>query len=135
MRPPRRGGTALEMALILPVALVLVFALMDWGWYLFHRMTVTRAVQQSLRTSACLELSAGPEDAARAEALRWLSVTGLNPDEADVLVELRPSPIGEVLRVEMSLPFEPLIGLVPMPPKVRDVATAAWYGDYRGDED
>ena len=45
----RRGAASLEYALVLPVLFALLFGLVDWSWYLFEWMTVTRAAGQGLR--------------------------------------------------------------------------------------
>ena len=49
---PRRGQALVEFALILPVLLVLIFAIIDWGYYLFVTISVNHATRAGVRKAA-----------------------------------------------------------------------------------
>jgi Flp pilus assembly protein TadG len=52
-RSRRRWGQALvEFALILPILLTLIFAIIDWGYYLFVTISVNHATRTSIRKAA-----------------------------------------------------------------------------------
>ena len=47
--PDQRGASAVEMALILPLLLIVVFAIIDYSRFFFIRSTVTAAVADAAR--------------------------------------------------------------------------------------
>jgi len=52
-RGGRRPGQALvEFALILPLLVVLIFAIIDWGYYLFASISVSHATRAAVRKAA-----------------------------------------------------------------------------------
>lgn len=134
MRAPRRGATALEYALVLPILLVLVFGVIDWSWYLFEWMTLTRAAGQGLRLSVGVPLSEDPIGIAEDETARWLR-TGLAGGDAvaDIRATLDPEPEGTVLTVSVTAPFDAPIDLVWTPAELRASAQGNWYGDVFGE--
>ena len=48
----RRGASAIEFAITLPVFLLFMFGTMDYGWYFFKWATVTHATQEGCRAGA-----------------------------------------------------------------------------------
>jgi Flp pilus assembly protein TadG len=55
---PRRAGQALvEFALILPLLIVLIFAIMDFGYYLFVTISVNHATREGVRRASMNNLS------------------------------------------------------------------------------
>ena len=45
----RKGGSAVEFALVLPVLLLLVFGIIEWGLYLFNSHVITNASREGAR--------------------------------------------------------------------------------------
>lgn len=130
----RRGSAALEYALVLPVLLALAFALIDWSWYFFEWMTVTRAAGQGVRVATGLPMSQDPLGVAEAEARRWMA-TGLASGGGAPSVTARLVPDGEssALEVEVTAPFGAPIDLFWTPPVLRASAQGTWYGDQMGE--
>jgi hypothetical protein len=126
----RRGAASLEYALVLPVLFALLFGLVDWSWYLFEWMTVTRAAGQGLRIATGIPADLDPTGRAEAEARRWLE-TGLmgGAAEADVAATLTAAPDGTVLELTIQARFTAPIGLVWTPDRLRATAQGVWYGD------
>jgi hypothetical protein len=57
----------------------------------------------------------GPTSVATSTVEEILTEYGFDPDDADILVTTEGSTPDEVLVVSVSVPFDPLLGLVPVP--------------------
>jgi Flp pilus assembly protein TadG len=123
-RRSRRGVTAIEAALILPVLFLMLFGVFDWSWYLFHWLTVNRASHACVRIAAGLATAEDPLGAATTAARDWLDAYVLDGSAAQVDVSLA----GDVLTCQVTVPFEPLVGLVPAPEQLVAAAETSWYG-------
>lgn len=109
----RRGAVAVEMALVLPVLLVLFVGAVDWGWFFVQEATVVVIARDAAHAGA---LSAdAPADRARARARGALEAHGPSLADGDISVVVSDEPVGSVVEVSISVPFSPIIGLVPMP--------------------
>ncbi|MCB9796658.1 MAG: pilus assembly protein [Alphaproteobacteria bacterium] len=131
MRRRRGGASAIEFALGFPVLMVLLFGVMDWSWQLTHQLTAVSAAQRGARIAAGVDAEDGPEVIAKAEARAWLDAHAMDGGSAtiDVTIAELAGSTGPVLTVTVSAPLEPLVGLLPMPGKVRGEASVAWYGE------
>ncbi|WP_439663377.1 TadE/TadG family type IV pilus assembly protein [Lentzea sp. HUAS TT2] len=66
-----RGATAVEVALLMPIVLVLVMGIVDFGWAVRAQITLTQAAREGVRVAALGQ----PNPAARATlAANGLSV-------------------------------------------------------------
>lgn len=124
----RRGAAAIEWALIVPVLLVVVFALFDWSWYFFEWMTVTRAAAQGVRVATGRPPGADPTGRAEVEAARWLE-SGLASGAASIDARITPQAEGTVLVVEIDVLFQAPIDVFWTPDRIRTSAQGIWYGD------
>ncbi len=81
-----RGAAAVEFALVLPVLLLVIFGIIDFGRMLYTKITLTEAAQAGARAGAIFGQAKG-EDQAN------LAAAGLNPapGEMDVNVVACPS--------------------------------------------
>ena len=124
-RHERRGAESVEFALTMPVLLVLLFALTDYGMLFWQRLQSTSSLVDAVRLGAmtrptdaeiasnfgCAECEARIQ-ASAAAALAAIPVTY----DADSLTPVLESFDGIcVLRVDARITFDPLIGLVPTP--------------------
>ena len=50
----RRGTTAIEFALWLPVLFILISAVVDWGYYMSQRVSIARATMDGCRIGAAV---------------------------------------------------------------------------------
>lgn len=125
---PRRGVSALEMAFILPVVLLVLAGIMDWSWLLFHQMSAVVAAGRGARIAAGVGASKGPEAAAMRSSEAWLERFGLDPDLADVSATIDAGADPQTIEVRVSVPYHPLVGLIPMPDQVAAVANGVYYG-------
>jgi Flp pilus assembly protein TadG len=105
-----QGQAMVEFAIVLPVLLLVVLGLMQFGLTFFHYLTVTDAVRAGARQAAVSrEL---PDPAGTAEARVRAAATDLV--QADLDVNVTSSWVqGEDVTVEATYPFEiNLLGLV-----------------------
>lgn len=125
---PRRAASALEVAFILPVVLLLLAGIMDWSWLLFHQMSVVVASGRGARIAAGVSESDDPEGAAARSVETWLGRFGLDPDRATIQAQVDSASDPQTILVEVSVPYHPLVGLLPMPNQAAATAEGVYYG-------
>lgn len=113
----RRGHSHLEFALVLPVLLLFIYGIMEYGWLFFQRTAVQEAARQGCRAGATMapdeDYNAVVEDRALT-ALESLSVDcaqvdcSVSTDEEGDLPEMR-------LRCEVAVEYRPLLNVLPTP--------------------
>ena len=59
--PQRRGATAVEFALILPLVLVLFVGVLEYGWYFFAHSMVMRSARMGCRAGAVVPTTGGTD--------------------------------------------------------------------------
>ncbi len=102
---PERGAAAVEFALLLPILILLVFGIVEFGRAYNTKVTLTHAAREGVRVLAITQDSAAAAGAAVSAA------TSLDP--ADVAVATTPCNPGEPTQVSVSYPFTydiPLLG-------------------------
>jgi len=109
----RRGGVAVEMALVLPVLLVLLVGTVDWGWFFVQQAGVV-VIARDAAHAGVLD-SEAPAAAAAARASAALTASGVPATGQVVQVTETSASVGPVLTVAVQVTFEPLLGLVPCP--------------------
>ena len=68
MRRRDRGAAAVEFALVFPLLLIMLFAIIDFGWVLNQQMSVTAAAREGARYYAIHNLRGGRAGDAEARA-------------------------------------------------------------------
>lgn len=119
----RRGGTAVEFALVAPLALGLVSAVLDYGWWLAQHHVCVRAAHEGARLGA---LAGETEATVVAEEETYAVLDGwgsLAPRAPTVRVSLDTSTIPLVV-VTIEGRSTPLVGLVPLPDILEEVGAA-----------
>lgn len=96
---PHRGGedrgvALIEFALILPLLLMLVFGIIEFGRAYNARLVVTHAAREGVRVLAVTE------DQTAAEAATLAAVAGLDPN--DVTITATPCVSGQPAKVDVS---------------------------------
>lgn len=77
--PRDRGAVAIEFALLLPVLLLLLFGIIDFGRALNASITLTQAAREGARLAAVADANGVPNTRATVTARTQAAATGLNP--------------------------------------------------------
>lgn len=78
MKPEDRGAIAVEMALLLPVLILLLLGIMEFGRAYNAQVTLTNAAREGVRVMAITNVRADARTAAT-NAMSTLKVTSTNP--------------------------------------------------------
>ena len=117
----RRGGNAIEFALLLPVFIALLAGIFEFGWMFFMRSTVIRAVQHGCRAGAVIPPTdlPSPQDVAKAAMANYLSTFDIacrsEDDRCEATVEADGESPYETLQCKLVMAYDPITGLVPAP--------------------
>lgn len=131
MRNSRRGSSILEVALVLPVMMITLVAIGDLGRYIYATNLMPFLAREGARW-ASLEAnrsSARLDQRTVSQYVRSLAA-GLPTDSVKVETALRP----EVIAVNVSLRFEPVLNVFGGPITVRGHASMARSGAQSGAE-
>lgn len=110
----RRANQAVEFALVLPVLLAVVSGIADYGWYLSQHVGITEAAREGARSASAAWFDEDHVVIGQAAAQEVLDHWSI--DDATVSVTLGTDPVlGQVVHVQVSAPYEPLLHLVPAP--------------------
>jgi Flp pilus assembly protein TadG len=126
----RRGTTALEFALVFPLAMLLLAGIVDWAWFMFQELTMVVATGRGSRIAGGLPDESDPTGTAETSTRTWMSAYGLDGDAATVDASIDSASDPQVVTVTASLDFTPLIGMVPTPDEVQASSSGVYYGDY-----
>jgi hypothetical protein len=113
----RRGSTAIEFALTLPVIFVIMAGILEYGWYLFQLSSVVHAVRDGTRIGVTVPLEEGPETIASTHARNVLDGLGVPCGTSGCTVEASLIPVGDItiMQLQIEAPYEPVVGLLPYP--------------------
>lgn len=111
----RRGHAALEFALVLPVLLLLVVAVLDWGGVLAQQTALVQIARDAASMGSRVRPVNGPIAAAQARCLDALTYAGFDAGTATVTVQLRQPSAGQSIEVAVRVPYRALSGLLPVP--------------------
>jgi len=123
LRRTRRGATAIEFGLLLPVFAAILFGVFDYGWVFYQQANVVAATRESLRVAVTLPQSGTPapdEEVityARSQ-LQGMGFTTTQLDAGTMTATYDGSSPNTMLTLAVSVPFQPIIGLVPTPEAV-----------------
>jgi Flp pilus assembly protein TadG len=132
-RDGQGGVAAVEMALVLPILLVLVMGAIDWGWYFFVHQRVVNAAREGARAGTVLppppQTSIGEAEGEAADAaLDYLERAQLSRAGVSAVYETVAGVDG--IRVTIAYPFAPLTGFFSglglIPTQARASALMRW---------
>ncbi len=133
-RRARRGEAAIEFALVAPLLLLLLLGVIDWSWWMFHRMTFTVASHRGVRIAASVPPQDDPVTVAGVECAAWIARFGADPSTTTIAVTVSGTDENGTVAVRLSQPFDPLVGLLPIPEVLRAGATGPYYGGVYAEE-
>lgn len=125
-RPPRlrrRGGPAIEFALVLPVFVLLLGGIFEFSWFFFMRAITINAVQAGCRAGAVVPPDESPTIVAEDEIGRAMGAYSFwgadcsDPDDSqcEMNVATSGSSPTELITCSVAMEYRGLTGLVPMP--------------------
>ena len=120
----RRGASALEFALTLPVVMVVLAGILEYGWYLFQLANVVHALRDGTRIGVTVPLEEATPPTARAEAharaiMRGLGVPCDEEDGCTVTAVVIPNEDFDVLTLTIEVDYTPIVGLLPSPSQLQ----------------
>lgn len=124
LRRDRRGSNAIEFALTVPVLVAMLAGIADYGWFFNQQQSVVAAVREGARAGALAPRNQDPRALAADRARASLDNAGLDSQQATVVAEYIDAPPNLLVGVDVSLPYTPLMGLVPTPERLHSRLSA-----------
>lgn len=136
--PRRRGVSAIEFAMWLPILILFVSAVVDWGYYMTRRVALSRGVMEGCRAgSTIFEPSSvtpvGSLIRTKAQARTTLILHELGIECPSASCDLsvsycsdgdtvcgNPAPPFDALQVNAELDFTPFFGWIPIPSVINE---------------
>jgi Flp pilus assembly protein TadG len=127
------GVAAVEMALILPLFMVLVMGAIDWGWFFFVHQRVVNAAREGARAGTLLPpppqtAIVDAEDEAQDGAEDYLERAQLQ--RTGVTATYQAVGAADGIRVTIAYPFQGLTGFLAglglLPTEARATAVMRW---------
>jgi Flp pilus assembly protein TadG len=112
-RKSARGAAAVEFAIVLPILFLLVFGVMEWGYYFFIETTVLNAAREGARAGSVASIDIA-ENRARAAVQTALTGGSLDATKAEsILVTVT----ADSIVVSVAYPTGALTGVefIPLP--------------------
>ena len=132
----RRGNTAIEFALILPVFVTILSGIFEFGWMFFTRSTVVNAARLGCRAGAVVPPDdvPGPQSVAEDAMIEYLQAYNIDCSAGSATVcdievtitEVDTTTLGtcdgtwelDTLSCKLEVQYEPIIGLIPLPNQI-----------------
>lgn len=113
----RRGGTAVEFALLLPVFIALLVGVFDYGWMIYGKAMLDSAIHLGCRQGSMIDIAeSDPKAAAVAQIKVELARFGLACGGDCVFsTDIRGEPPAQTLVCSVTRNNTALIGLYPVP--------------------
>lgn len=120
----RRGSSALEFALTLPVVMIVLTGILEYGWYLFQLANVVHALRDGTRIGVTVPLEDPTPPIERAESHARAVMNGLgvpcdDGDGCNVTAVITPGDDFDVLNLSIEVDYTPIVGLLPAPSQLR----------------
>ena len=76
-RKNQRGAAAVEFGLVLPVLLMILLGIIDYGWVFFSQLQMTNAVREGARRGVVQDTPAAATGVSYTTALNYLTAAGV----------------------------------------------------------
>jgi hypothetical protein len=129
-RRARAGASAIEFALALPLLIVLIAAVLDYGWFFFAESLAVHAVRDAAREGSMVAESSDPDGGEVAEGIiaSTLAQVGYDCTAGSGACVVTTSYTGgtgaRVLHIDVRVAYVGLTGLVPVPEAISARASA-----------
>lgn len=108
----RRGSAAIEFGFWLPVVIVMLSGIIDFGWYMSRSEIVMRAARDGARQGAAVQNTADAIAEANSQANDSLDALSYAGCTVATTTDIDTNNL-EWLETSVSCPFDPLIGIAP----------------------
>jgi Flp pilus assembly protein TadG len=123
----RRGAAMVEMAIVLPLLLLLLLGIIEWGWIFFKVSQVNQAARHGVRVA----IRPSSDEPTVREAVTTV-MAGAGFAKGDYAMTISPVGVspGQMITVTVSVDYAKimLIGFSPTPEKLHGSATMAKEG-------
>lgn len=112
MRHQRRGGAAIEFALVLIPLLYILFGIIEYGWVFFQQSNILAAAREGARYGVTFSQTDTPTpgSAATTRVQDVLATYNIDSGTASITAVQSGTTPSEVLTVTVVVPYQPLIG-------------------------
>lgn len=118
IRRSRRGGNAVEFALILPALLALIFGVFEMSWYFNRYMVISAAARDGARRAAMAETTNDAVAIAESEVLAYLSKID-TIDQVVITTTVNGTSPNRTVTVQVARPYTAIAGeYVPAPDSI-----------------
>ena len=113
----------METALAAPLVLVLLLGVIEWGYYFDQQSSVAAIALDAAGAGSRVLSTANPTGVAHDRAVDALASAGFSTADAVVTTSTGVASAGATISVTITLPYEPISGIVPSPAFLRGAAT------------
>lgn len=123
-RRRRTGSNAIEFALTVPLFVLIVTAIMEFGWMFFVRSTVIHAVRDGCRAGAVIPFGEvpSPSDVAQQRMTDFLGGYSIDCRGSEERCGITVTTSGvspyETMNCTLDIAYQPLIGMIPAPERL-----------------
>jgi len=124
-RASDRGSAAVEFALVLPLFLMILFGIIEYGWMFYQQFNLASAVRDGLRQGVTVSQSASPDPRALAVKVAQADLLAMGIPTADAAVSATyagASPT-KTMTLSVALTYRKLVGFVKTPAQLHYAMT------------
>ena len=131
-RTGRSGVVAVEMALVVPILLMLTFGLIEYGWMFLKSQELTNTVRRGARVAIRADSTTSDVETAIADLMTTAGLSGSGYSVTITPSDVSGAAAGDVIKVEISLPYDNVslagTSIVPTPSTLQASASMAKEG-------
>jgi len=109
LKKNEKGQSMVEFALVLPVLLLILIGIIDFGWAFNGKITLTSAAREGARVAAIIK----DVDTAKTAVKNTSKLSGLSVTNDDIKIEYIDGGLDDVdkVKITINVEMEPLVGL------------------------
>lgn len=131
-RPARRGLALVELALVLPVLILLLFGVMEYGWMFLKLQEVTNTARMGARRSVIPDATNAEIDGIIAARMTALGMGDSGYTVQTLPIDITVADRGEPVMLTVIVPYEAIellgMSIFPVPAQLRASVTMAKEG-------
>jgi len=121
-----RGVAALELAILMPLLLMIIFGIIDWGYVFYVDLTLTNGVREGARVGVTRNDVSTAQTDAKTAATNYVSTLGAHNDIVISATMTNTDQLSVQARIDN---FQPLVGFLPdsaLPSTISTQASMRW---------